>query len=378
MFSARGGLLCPVALAMAVWFATTDTFASIGSDKSQDTGSTTPLSIWKLHDDGATHLQSGLKCPSSIGRFRSNGIVVYDQVGLDVGCGYNLEAGTAITIYLTKRMSRSLHDDFKQAQADIPKVFPGAVRISENALPNPSGGNWLNAFFRFPDKRWNSGLWVTDYAGWTFKIRATYSSERTADTMEAMREITKASEPALAHLKSCAGLALQPNLGSQITSEDVLYPVMLMGVAGIVATPVKPEPDPNWCALEGMSQGGYGLLFWRNSVRTAHTYPGIRVTIATMGPSPVFDLHESGFAGDALDKALKRAEDGNKAFVLVGYDDGWPQAYALFDTEPSWRQLAVIVVDILDKKIGTVLYVDPKGTFVLTPNKPEAKVKENR
>jgi hypothetical protein len=335
-----------------------------------------PKSIWQREADASgTHLQSRLKCPVSAARFRLTALITTDAFGFDVWCQYDTATRDRITLYLSRRQGESLQDELEGAKSAIPMSMPGATLIAADSQESfTSDPAWLSALYDVGQSK--TGIWVTDFSGWTFKFRATYAAAEQESAFQAMTELTgAAANSAGAHLAACAAAPMAERTGNAVASDDrAAAPMAIVGIAGHFAKSDKARPEPVWCIERAYENLSAPILGWRNIGERELSTAVQRFTLMTIQAPPVFDLVASRFASAGLNKMRNETSNRWLAHVLVGDVSGNPAAFAFFDDEPNPELIAPIVEQIVSGKMGPLVHVDRNGTFVVNaPNGPPQK-----
>ncbi len=157
--------------------------------------------IWFIDAAGnATHIQSGLTCPLNWGRFKRANLQVFRTDGQDVGCNYEDDRDSLVTLY-------AYHSAIPVAD-ELTQIMEKAVKIrhpiyEESSIANsrqtgPTGTSvdyFADAitFDRSDGVRMKSGLALADYYGWRTKARVTYP-EAIADDIEFFVDIVMLAE----------------------------------------------------------------------------------------------------------------------------------------------------------------------------------------
>lgn len=314
-----------------------------------------PESIWHLEGDDARHLQSTLVCPAAVGDFQRNQLVPFDNYGFDVACGYTMSGSSVVTLYLTRRVSRSLADDFADAQVALKQRMPEATPINAVA---PTGANFTSALYTRGDGT-RTGLWVADIAGWTFKFRATYEDGRESDTLAAMSALTaKMSGSAGSHLAACAAAPPAQRGGRAITDKEKNNQLALIAVIGFAAADdEKGATVPTqWCAEEPAGDEEIPMLFWRD---IAGDGTSDRISLMTMGPPPMLHAADNEMLPSILDDGTKQV------YQLTGMQGAVGFVFAFFDGRPAGTVLSPIAKDIFQGKRKPLAAYDTKANSII-------------
>ena len=341
-----------------------------GGDRSGEV----PKSIWQREKDASgTHLQTGLKCPVSAGAFKLTGLLATDAFGFDVWCQYDTTTRERITVFLTRRQGESLEDHFEGAKTAITTTVASASLVGGGEpISFTTDPAWLSAVY--DEGRLRSGVWVTDFSGWTFKFRATYPPAQQQAALDAMSEIAAtASMSAGTHLAACAAAPMPERGGQRVTrTTDTGTLLGTLGTGWILGQSLKQDTSqPVWCMEKAFDNLAAPIQGWRNIAERSDGTPVQRFTLMTVGPPPTFDLAANPFVSSGLNKA-RNETDKFRAHVLAVVG-GNPAAFAFFDGEPDMDAVAGIVDSILASKEQPVVYINRQGTVVINLGDPDAK-----
>jgi hypothetical protein len=328
-----------------------------------------PKSVFQKNADGsALHLQSQLHCPAASERFRLTAMMVFDGYGLDVDCNYDDGRGSVITMYVTLRQGATLQEHFDAATAAIKQRWPQVTPFSDT-VPAPSSSAWMSALYVKDDTNDRSGVWVADFAGWTFKFRATYPAGKDDATFASLRELTaEAERSARAHLEACAK-SPPPQRGPASLIEDTkeLSALTLAALISESVGAIELKPGltlrnardgnaaaPIWCVERSVRIGDNPFLIWRNIAPGSPAAD--RVSLMTVGPAPAFDIvsdpHLTKIMTELAQKGggTRPAEAG--VYVVKEVRGTETRLFALFNGRPDADMAARLVNDILDNKRG--------------------------
>ncbi len=319
-----------------------------------------PQSIWQVSADGAAlHLQSGLVCPADVGDFRRTRLHVFDRLGLDVGCNYNGRRGW-ITIYLTKRGSQSLGDDFAEAKRQLLAHAPAAAPLPDADQKDLAGTlTFQHIVYGENAGRTRSGIWEADLSGWTLEYRATYDPAAEPEMLDEMAELTRRAEgDAGTALARCAKSDIPVRDGAPVTDDSSTMAAALMllvpGDDGTIPAqdekgnpqkPVELLKPAHWCAEAGLDGFKYPMLVWHAVGETGQTQPFDRVTVPGVAgliaidssPDLIGSLPGGAAAESAKPQFLVSLKDGDEVYF-----------YALFRGRPDARGLAAFLQDHVD------------------------------
>lgn len=240
-----------------------------------------PKSVWDIGIGGALiHQQSALQCDAVQGDFQRINAAMYDQVGLDVSCGYkNQKTNDTVTLYLSERNPALQQQDFDSAKASVSKITPDATP-RDSALSAPSADlNWLRAGFAEKSGLVNSDLLLTSLSGWNYKIRATYLPADTQAVNDLIARIdVMVMKSAGAHLAACAAAPALVRNGTPMRDPNLMMTLTLSGIGGASLNLAKADTDAIWCAQTGFGIGSAHFVYWRNAA------PGTSLVERITGP----------------------------------------------------------------------------------------------
>jgi hypothetical protein len=302
-----------------------------------------PQSVWRVGSgDGLEHLQSGLVCPSTVGRYHRLSARIYDNFGLDVSCGYG--AGTTIvTLYVTRRTDGDLAAAMAEAKREFLQV--GAARnprlVSETSSAS-AGVEWTTALYAV-DGGFNSSIWIADLSGWTLELRITnIVADEARIASDAGLFSTAAKQSAGVRLAMCAAQAAPRRDGKGIAdSKNLEESVLISSLVGAAAIDeaakgkAKPAPaDPGvWCVEAPQSRGDQRFLAWRG-VGEGPAGGVDRFTAMTVGPPAALTIAPDDMANLIRAESRKKgaapaprwiaSTGGENNYVIWGYFDGRP------------------------------------------------------
>ena len=298
-------------------------------------------------DGSATHVLTGLVCPTQSAGWRRTSTIQYDQGGFDVSCGYHDPAGSTITIYINRHPASALNAIFESARKSIPVVVPGAVPRDGTATA-PPGFQWLSAGFSQRDGSEDSDLFLTQLPdSWQFEIRATYKPADMAAVNAATASLTDTlGKTAAPRLAACAAAPPPTRAGQRNRDMDILPAFSAATAATAKVTLVTPRAGAVWCAELGFSTAKASYIFWRN-IAQADDGPVDRVTLVTdLKSEPILILRNAAAVIDAMVSQPKLGGgkhpadsaavygvvvDGAASILLVGLFDGRPTLQEIAD-----------------------------------------------
>lgn len=317
------------------------------------------MSIWQAIPGGdSVHLQSGLRCPLQVGDYQRTRITVYNPSGLDVSCNYVNPKQSVVTMYLTRRSTNSIADDFKEAQRELLAVTPSAVPApAEDQKGIASKLPWQQLIYSEKNGYVRSGIWVADIAGWTLEFRATYMA---SDEQSALAEMAMLADGAQAsvgpELANCAKSSVPPRDGVLVTDKDEIQgAVMMATLLGATAQGAKngaggaPVRTIHWCA-EGLVSGvPKPILLWHGTYDDGSDAAADRVTPITNGAPPILSSTPDALMDLTSDDKNK---GGTWTVRLQNEKKTW--IFAIYHGRPDGLALASLMNDILDRKAVSI------------------------
>lgn len=330
-----------------------------------------PLSIWRPVDGGAVeHLQSGLRCPETLGAFRRTQATAFDSFGVDVGCGYN-SATASVTVYMTR--APNVDAAFESAKASVIQAQARRnPRLVSERRDMADGLDWRRAEFTL-DGVTHSDIWLTDLHGWQFKYRTTYPSADAGAVAEALTAATAAARASAgAHLAACAKSPPPSRPGKVVKfkagGSDPRLLASLIGAAGAGKAADRAPPRFN-CLEDGVATGGKGFLFWRAVTPDGQDAQADRLTVMTVTAPLALEVYV-----DSVGNAVAGELSGGKAagrWIATMNNGTQTAVYGYFDERPPMKVLAPLMVDILDGKARAIggLSADGKTINVTLPSR---------
>lgn len=335
-----------------------------------------PKSVWRFAADGtATHLQTTLACPTKLGEFVRDKVVVYDGFGLDVGCIYAKQLEARVAIFLTRRDKRSLADDFKSAGDELVRRHPD-VRPIELASPKFANlSQFLHAAYVIHGNANLTRVLAADLGGWTLVYRVT-NGGAIEETAQAIVELDRiAQSTAGAHLDQCATAKPAERAGVRIDDKALVQRLSLIGGLSAQASdePAAKHKTQQWCieAVTGDTQTP--MLYWRNIadqilgndiMGLGHDGPVDRFTLMTMEDPPTWTVEADTGANMLVDKPGSPAPIVHALIRREGY---LTSMFAFFRGRPSMATLAPLVRDIAVGRARPVATANAKSGVVTIP-----------
>jgi len=314
-----------------------------------------PRSVFDIDmDRSAIHRQSGLVCPTQVTGWQRVATVVYDQVGLDVSCGYRSPAGL-ITLYMTKvDQALSLKAMFEEGRQALQQGLPQAMPDDRSA-DAPAPFEWLRAGFTLQGGENHSDLLLADLSGWHFKYRVTYRSSEIAAVNAALAELTmQVSRTAAPRLAACAASPVPSRPGKHVLS--VPGEKIVVAATGLLIFPVlssTTSTSPIWCVEGGFGARDALYLYWRNVGQ------GVSLTerITPVADGPAIFISQLGL------KLNPATGDMDYIAWVDGADE--MRISAFFEGRPALDKLPVQLLDASPPAYATVGKRDNKITISL-------------
>jgi len=219
---------------------------------------------------------------------------------------------------------------------------------------------WLEAHYVQKDLMYDSGIWMTDLAGWTLFFRATYPTTRKSEAIAAMAVLAESVvSEVLPHLTNCA-IAPEPGgNGKEITDVTLLMATVLTS-AGLANIGKMQTETPLWCATTGSEIDGVPILIWQNAASSAAS--PLLATVTSLEKSPSFELTSNPLVTAVVGGAHKEFKGPIYMLTVVGEKD--VRLYAVFDGRPSYQELGQIVANVLLGKKNPFASYDAGGKHV--------------
>lgn len=339
-----------------------------------------PQSVWQVAPNGtATHRQSSLVCPDDVGAFHQTRLTVYDNAGFDVSCNYRGANGW-ITVYLTRLGSISLADAFADAKQQLVSHEPNAVPLPQSDSKT-LGADFLHQTYVEKDGVLWSGIWMTELSGWMFEFRASYKPGAEPEILAEMTELARqAMATAGTHLALCAKSQIPQRDGvANTNTAATLGTVMLFSAFGTEAAipvqddkgrkmdPLVPQKPGTWCAENVVEGLEVPILLWHAVTAEGQTQPFDRVTVTTIGASPVLNsrIADVGMLFEELGL-------GTKTHFAVTMTEGDEIIfYGVYAGRPKPEELARIIKDYVDGRAKPLAKINPKTNTVMVFEDPK-------
>jgi hypothetical protein len=309
---------------------------------------TLPKDVWQFDPGGdARHAATNWSCPVMLGDLPRDQIVVYDQVGLDVSCGY-LKGTTSITLYLTRGSGNPLDAIMEVVKGGIVQRLPEATPLPDAEQRTfESAQSWRHFIYSYHNGDEYTGAWVGDVSGWTMEIRADYARPDQDKVFALLSSAGNAAvQTAGAYLDTCAAAAKVSRSGKAMSDKDKVMALSL--VAGIgTEEEAKAVPAPEtWCVEKTLPESG-SLVFWRNIANDDRAGNRDRLTVGMGDKRRVvvstwdgtLSVINSELQKDAPVVYVATLTQGNRVFVL-GFYEG----------RPDEETLATLARDVLTGK----------------------------
>jgi hypothetical protein len=329
----------------------------------------TSKSIWRVDNSGgAIHAQSTLTCPARIGAFEGGKATVHDSFGLDVSCSFDLPDAARITVFLTKRTSQSLQDDFNATRAAIAAHKPDRDLSEQEAEKLNGPTTLLSASYDLDDGDAATAVWMADLAGWTVKYRAFYVDSARAQTIEALQKLLALVQTtADAHLAACAAAPPIARNGTPIVDRELARRLSLIAGMSEQAGTENLTPSPpreRWCVEAKVDNREAPMLFWRNVANDGADGTTDRLTLMTEEEPPTWLVSANAAANMLVD-----AKDGPGPLIhqLTEPRNGKVFMFAYYRGRPSLATLAPLVRSIIAGQTKPIARYDPATNTVTLP-----------
>ncbi|MEE8439646.1 MAG: hypothetical protein V3S07_08655 [Micropepsaceae bacterium] len=307
----------------------------------RDSGITSPLeslpqSIWEVTADSvARHLQTGMECPFEVTGFMLQNVMTFDGVGFDVGCNYVRAAGGAVTIYLTKRGQQILADEMDRANTELQYTYSDSEKLETPEMPTLFADTpFMSSEYLLTGRNAHSGIWLTDYSGWTLKFRATYLAGDWQPAYDAMTELLASAEPARTHLSDCVQSPSIAREGKRVENSSAKFSVVMSAYISLIAFAelLRIEDsriaEPIWCVGPAVTVGDSTFLFWTN-VAAGEGGPKDKITSSDGAPADVLTVYEVTLSNKAIEEADLTGmhtvyRETDEATLLIGIFEGRP------------------------------------------------------
>jgi hypothetical protein len=329
-----------------------------------------PKSIWSTTDGGdSSHLQSGLTCPSQMGDFQRLDVFAYKQSGLDVSCNYRNRQLDLITLYLTRRESESVADDFDEAKRELVQVTTEAIPLPDaQQLDVDSKRSWQRLIYSEHDGALHSGVWIADLNGWTLEYRATYTPADEAVVLAEMGLLTSNAEMSAGeHLSLCNKSAIPVRNGIAVTDKDEISNYSLM--SGIVAAAGHMDDKASsekkrtviWCVENPVPDTNSDVLLWHGIFDDGSDASADRVTLMTV-ESPTTFLSAPDPDANQILSELNKAPKGLASRWSVTMQDGDKTSFfAYYEGRPDGAALARLMDTFADHGLQPLSSVSSSG-----------------
>ena len=193
-------------------------------------------------------------------------VMTFDGVGFDVGCNYGGAAGGAVTICLTRRGQQILADEMDRADSELQYTYSDSEKLETPEMPALFAYTpFMSSDYLLTGINAHSGIWLTDYSGWTLKFRATYLAGDWQPAYDAMTELLASAEPARTHLSNCAqdpepvrdGRRIEEQPATNTATMIVMALKEMEGAASLDELPI-------WCAYNAFATDTENFVVWRS------------------------------------------------------------------------------------------------------------------
>jgi hypothetical protein len=309
-------------IVMKLPFALLFSAIALSAEAAEAQGPVVPQRFWQRTGDGSgIHQQSKLRCPSDAGGFRLTEVLANDAFGLDVGCTYEHATADRITLSLARNnRDHSFAANLEQSVFSV--YFENAIiQTARETLPQfDTPTTWLGAFYRYGETPMRTGVWLTDFFGWTLKFRADFPLERQAEVLAALQALTvEARASAGEHGQSCTALPAPDRAGVRIT--DPMRIKDLIAAAGpAMAMEYRVQAAPVWCAEDAVNDAMGPFLLARAASNERDRFAWMAID-----DPPVFDIVLQTPSQQAAAAAIYRIEVPFEGKLMIfGFFEGRP------------------------------------------------------
>jgi hypothetical protein len=321
---------------------------------------TIPHSIWRLDDhNDATHVQTGLVCPASSGNFKRIEMRFYKASGLDISCNYRDADKTLITIYLTRRGTQSVADDFTEAKRELVQVQPAARPLSDAEQKTFAPDlKWLTLLYSEQGGQVHSGIWIADFHGWTLEYRATYATDNEASALTEMAALTDAAlNTAGKILATCEKSGVPERSGALIVDKDKTEQALVLASLLGKVTPDKDtgaQTAPRavtWCPESEIGPPDYRMLLWHAAFEDGSDASADRVTPEILEDPPALEAKPDRFES-IVEGEIKGGKENNWTASVNDGKTTW--LFGLFSGRPAGDALGTLMFDIMHGKAKAI------------------------
>jgi len=353
--------------------------ADVASSPVANTAQQIPHSIWRLDDkNDATHLQTGLVCPAISGNFKRTAMRFYKASGLDVSCNYLDSEKTLVTIYLTRRGTQSVADDFENAKRELTQVTPTAQPLPDtDQKAFVSDMKWSTLLYSEQDGRIHSGIWITDLHGWTFEYRATYAVANEATALSEMAALTDSAEKTAGTvLATCEKSSVPERSGVLVADKDAMQQALVLASVLGAVTPDKDghaQPAPRvviWCPETEITSSGDRMLLWHAAFEDGSDAAADRITPEILEDPPTLEAAPDPF-GSIVQNEIKGGKANNWTAKIYNGNKTW--LFGLFSGRPTGEALGALMFDITHGKAKPIGGYSASGKNISIQLPPESK-----
>jgi hypothetical protein len=338
-----------------------------------------PHSIWRFDDNNdATHLQTGLVCSATSGDFKRIELRFYKASGLDVSCNYRDSEKTLVTLYMTRRGTESVADDFKSAKQELTQVTPSAQPLPDtDQKAFASDMKWSTLLYSEQGGQVHSGIWITDLHGWTLEYRATYAAANEATALSEMAALTNLAEKTAGGvLATCEKSGVPERSGILIADKDAMQQALVLASVLGAVTPDKdehPQSAPRsvtWCPETEITSSGYRMLLWHGAFEDGSDASADRITPEILEDPPALEA-----APDQLGSIVQNELKGGKANNWTAKIDNGKRTwlFGLFSGRPSGEALGALMFDITHGKAKPIGGYSASGKDISIQLPPDSK-----
>jgi hypothetical protein len=325
-------------------------------------------SIWREDGQGnIVHLQSGLACDARIGDLRLTEVHAYKPSGLDVSCNYLDPGHSDITMYLTRRGTKPLDDDFVEAEREFQTSHPDASPI---AAPAGAPATAKSSFYLRQAAAYREGIWIQDIDGWTLEFRGTWHFDQESATFAGISAlIAKATGSAGPRLGLCARLPTPVRDGVLVTGKEDIQNTLVSDTivgaaaeAGLNDANIK-TAEPVFCAEDVVGDGDDAMLLWHGVGADGSDALVDQVTPFTLEVPGAVTSSASPALNMILSEEAKTSKTRQRWAITFANDQGlWTFAY--YDGRPPAEALAKLAAEIRDHKAKALGGYSAKGKSI--------------
>jgi hypothetical protein len=309
--------------------------------------------IWRIEPEALTHLASGLRCPATVGDLQRVGVLVYDQVGLNVSCNY-AGPGMIATVYAVA--SELADKDYEASKAGIEARKDMQPKLIAQDRLSRGGLNWKRAAYSFRNSQ-ISEVWVAQAPHWIVKYRLTYAGAEPAPEPAPVKPLTDLVGASMAPTSvACAKTPPAVREGKITNDMKAFVKGSAAGAYLEAAMTLKPPPSgpPRFCA-DGLGQiNGVQVVLLRGVGPDGGEAYVDRVSQAGS------DIVLTSRWNPALGRDGEN--DPNNAgpfWTVTAWDGAKVKSYGVFDGRPDLKMLSVLLAGVSSHQMPALHTFDP-------------------